>query len=102
MEQEMSLIACGMLSNFIGCLTLMRYPWLAYQLEDHGIPTILTNFPDPVNARESIWKSFVCDVLQADEHTILIGHSSGAACTMRYASLWSSNNNSEYWKSEKF
>lgn len=64
--------------------TLIRYPWLAYQLEEHGIPTILTNFPDPVNARESIWKSFVCDVLQADENTILIGHSSGAACSMRY------------------
>jgi hypothetical protein len=48
-----------------------------------GIGCLLVNFPDPYYAREIYWKPFVVETLGADEDTILIGHSSGAACAMR-------------------
>jgi hypothetical protein len=34
--------------------------------------------PDPLYAKESVWCPFIKDVLRADEHAVLIGHSSGA------------------------
>ena len=37
------------------------------------------------NSRHSIWLPFVRDELAADEHSILIGHSSGAVACARYA-----------------
>lgn len=43
----------------------------------------MTNFPDAMYARETIWIPFVINALGADENTILIGHSSGAVCCMR-------------------
>jgi predicted alpha/beta hydrolase family esterase len=36
-------------------------------------------------SRQSIWLPFVRDELAADEHSILIGHSSGAVACARYA-----------------
>ncbi|PRP87934.1 hypothetical protein PROFUN_02671 [Planoprotostelium fungivorum] len=57
----------------------MWYPWIAQQLSSIGVPCILTSFPDSYRARESIWKPFVVDTLGANEETILVGHSSGAA-----------------------
>eukprot|EP01111_Echinosteliopsis_oligospora_P009830 TRINITY_DN2954_c0_g1_i1.p1 TRINITY_DN2954_c0_g1~~TRINITY_DN2954_c0_g1_i1.p1 ORF type:complete len:215 (-),score=62.57 TRINITY_DN2954_c0_g1_i1:26-670(-) len=69
--------------NGIKEIETMWYPWMKANLEKKGIPTILTAFPDPDVAKEDIWKGFVVQCLGADEHTILIGHSSGAACTER-------------------
>ena len=46
---------------------------------------MLRNFPDPVMARESVWIPFMQDELSCDQHTIIIGHSSGAEAAMRYA-----------------
>lgn len=45
--------------------------------------------PDPYVASRSLWIQFIRDVLQErsvqSENVLLIGHSSGAVCTMRYA-----------------
>lgn len=45
----------------------------------------LENFPDPYEAKESIWLPFIHDDLaQGSENIILIGHSSGAEASLRY------------------
>lgn len=36
-------------------------------------------------ARATVWLPFLRDQLGCDEHTIVVGHSSGAAAAMRYA-----------------
>jgi predicted alpha/beta hydrolase family esterase len=60
------------------------FPWLERELRALGLHVINRTFPDNVRARASIWLPFL-DELGADEHTILIGHSSGAVAAMRYA-----------------
>jgi predicted alpha/beta hydrolase family esterase len=40
-------------------------------------------FPDPLYAREHIWTAFAVNDLKLDENTLIIGHSSGAACCLR-------------------
>eukprot|EP01112_Ceratiomyxa_fruticulosa_P017209 TRINITY_DN5321_c0_g1_i5.p1 TRINITY_DN5321_c0_g1~~TRINITY_DN5321_c0_g1_i5.p1 ORF type:complete len:224 (+),score=50.59 TRINITY_DN5321_c0_g1_i5:196-867(+) len=61
------------------------YGWLQNQLEslETPIPCILENLPDPSYAREYIWKRYAKEYLFVDENTILVGHSSGAACALR-------------------
>ncbi len=49
-----------------------------------GVEVIFRRFPDPVLARAKYWLPFI-KKLGADEHTILVGHSSGAVAAMRYA-----------------
>ena len=66
----------------------MQDGWLPYakrELEARGLLVIAREFPDPVVARGEYWLPFLHDVLQAGEHTILIGTSSGAIAAMRYA-----------------
>lgn len=61
--------------------------WLPYakrELEKLGIKVIAQDFPDPVLARSKYWLPFL-KKLGADENTILIGHSSGAIASMRFA-----------------
>ena len=67
-------------------------PWLERELIALGVTVINQTFPDNVKARARIWLPFI-EELGADEHTILIGHSSGAVAAMRYAEthrLWGS------------
>jgi pimeloyl-ACP methyl ester carboxylesterase len=59
-------------------------PWLERELARLGLDVINRTFPDNVKARATYWLPFL-DELGADEHTILIGHSSGAVAAMRYA-----------------
>ena len=61
----------------------MWYPWLAGQLRALGMEVDLQAFPDPLYARESIWVPFAVDTLGLNESTVLVGHSSGAACALR-------------------
>ncbi|CAG5132279.1 unnamed protein product [Candidula unifasciata] len=61
------------------------YGWLARKLKDAGIRCQLQNMPDPITAKESIWLPFMEKELGCDEHTIIVGHSSGAEAAMRYA-----------------
>lgn len=46
---------------------------------------ILQDMPDPIIAHENIWVPFLRDTLNADENTIVIGHSSGAVAALRLA-----------------
>ena len=60
------------------------YGRLAHELRSkHGIPIVTPAFPDPLYAHEDIWKKFAIDELGLDANTLVIGHSSGAACALR-------------------
>ena len=59
-------------------------PWLERELTALGLDVTNETFPDNVRARASIWLPHL-ETLGADDHTILIGHSSGALAAMRYA-----------------
>ena len=66
-------------------LLLCRYGWVASEIKALGFPVKLENFPDPYEAKESIWLPFIHDELaNGSENIILIGHSSGAEASMRY------------------
>lgn len=62
------------------------HPYVKSELEKLGVETINVEFPDPDIARKEYWLPFIKQ-LGADEHTILIGHSSGAVAAMRYAEI---------------
>lgn len=70
---------CGDLSD------CMWYPSVMERLRSDKVETKLENFPDPLYARETQWIPFLKDTLGADESTVVIGHSSGAAAAMRLA-----------------
>ena len=61
------------------------FPSVKAELEKIGLTVIACQFPDAQLARAAYWLPFLKDELQADENTILIGHSSGAVAAMRYA-----------------
>lgn len=60
------------------------FPWVERECAALGLPVINQTFPDNVKARARFWLPHL-EALGADEHTILIGHSSGAVAAMRYA-----------------
>ena len=60
-------------------------PWLKAELEKIGLEVIGETFPDSIIAREKYWIPFLKERLNADENTVLIGHSSGAVAAMRFA-----------------
>ncbi|MFC1687093.1 RBBP9/YdeN family alpha/beta hydrolase [Patescibacteria group bacterium] len=60
------------------------FPYVKAQFESLDIPVIAETFPDSVEAKAAVWLPHL-EKLGADEHTILIGHSSGAVATLRYA-----------------
>lgn len=65
-----------------------KYCWTPYlkdELEKLGLEVIFETFPDSIIARKKYWMPFLKDYLKADEKTLLIGHSSGATASMRYA-----------------
>lgn len=59
-------------------------PWLERELTALGLDVTNQTFPDNIKARAQFWLPQL-EALGADEHTILIGHSSGAVAAMRYA-----------------
>jgi predicted alpha/beta hydrolase family esterase len=59
-------------------------PWLEREVRALGIDVINHTFPDNVKARSEVWLPYL-ESLDADDQTILIGHSSGAVAAMRYA-----------------
>jgi uncharacterized protein len=60
-------------------------PSVKNEFEKMGLIVIAKQFPDADLARESQWIPFLKDEVMADEHSILIGHSSGAIAAMRFA-----------------
>jgi len=59
-------------------------PWVERELTALGLTVINQTFPDNIKARASVWLPHL-ESLGADERTILIGHSSGAVASMRFA-----------------
>jgi len=59
-------------------------PWVERELRAVGLDVINFTFPDNVKARARFWLPHL-EALDADDQTILIGHSSGAVAAMRYA-----------------
>lgn len=59
-------------------------PFVERELQALGLDVVNQTFPDNVKARATIWLPHL-EALGADEHTVLIGHSSGAVAAMRYA-----------------
>ena len=60
------------------------FPYLKTELEKLNVKVIAEEFPDSQLARAKYWLPYIKE-LGADKNTILIGHSSGAIATMRYA-----------------
>ena len=61
------------------------FPYVKLELEKLGLEVISKTFPDNKLARLKYWLPFLKDELKADDKTILIGHSSGAVATLRFA-----------------
>jgi predicted alpha/beta hydrolase family esterase len=59
--------------------------WLKAELEKQGYETFFETMPDSIIARAKYWLPFLKDHVQAGEHDVLIGWSSGAVAAMRYA-----------------
>lgn len=71
-----------------GCVNVRAsnwYGWLASSLLAAGIPVGLVDMPDPHGANEALWLKTCHDELACDAGTVVVGHSSGAACAMRLA-----------------
>ncbi len=60
------------------------FPYIKNELEALGCEVTSPIFPDGMLARAKYWLPYI-EELGADENTILIGHSSGAIASMRYA-----------------
>ncbi|GFH59058.1 alpha/beta-hydrolase [Chaetoceros tenuissimus] len=72
----------------MGCSPVARvnwYSWFANEVlkKQNVDECVLRDFPDPNGCKESIWIPFLRDEIGLDENTIVVGHSSGAACAMR-------------------
>lgn len=61
------------------------FDYLKIELEKLGICVVARQFPDAPLARAAYWLPFLKYELHADEHTIIVGHSSGALAAMRFA-----------------
>ncbi|MDO8650179.1 MAG: alpha/beta fold hydrolase [Candidatus Berkelbacteria bacterium] len=61
------------------------FPDVKKEIEKLGIACLAPDFPDSELARAKYWLPYLENELQADEDTILVGHSSGAVAAMRYA-----------------
>jgi len=62
------------------------YGWAEKELQSRGLKVVLpeNGMPDPLGARESIWIPHIL-TMGADENSIIVGHSSGAAAALRLA-----------------
>jgi predicted alpha/beta hydrolase family esterase len=70
----------------MGCTPTAKsnwYAWFAGEMQKRGNECSLCDFPDPYGCKETVWVPFIRDKMGLDESTILVGHSSGAACAMR-------------------
>lgn len=61
------------------------FPYAKAALEKLGFRVIARQFPDTHLALASSWLPFLKNELQADEKSVLVGHSSGALAAMRFA-----------------
>lgn len=59
--------------------------WLKNELDKLGVESFFETFPDSILARSEFWLPFLKDHLKAGERDVLVGWSSGAVASMRYA-----------------
>ncbi len=59
--------------------------WLKNELDKLGVESFFETFPDSVMARSEYWLPFLRDHVKAGEGDVLVGWSSGAVASMRYA-----------------
>ena len=60
-------------------------PWLKTELEKLGFETVFETMPDSIIARAKYWLPFLQETLKAGENDVLVGWSSGATASLRYA-----------------
>lgn len=60
-------------------------PWLKTKLEALGFETFFETMPDSIIARSEYWLPFLKEHVKAGPNDVVIGWSSGAVATMRYA-----------------
>ena len=60
-------------------------PWLKQELEKLGFETSFETFPDSIIGRKQYWFEFMNDYLKINENDVIIGWSTGAIATMKYA-----------------
>ena len=61
------------------------FPWCVKEFRKLGFTVEAPDFPDSKLARAKYWLPYLQHDLKVDDNTILIGHSSGAVASMRYA-----------------
>lgn len=61
------------------------FPSVKAVLEENGVKVFAREFPDNELARKSYWLPYLKNELQVDEHSILVGHSSGAIAALALA-----------------
>jgi len=77
-----------------GCSDIRRSNWygkLFHELNKRDISCICENFPDPLHARRDQWVPHMRSLAEKHgppENIVLVGHSSGAQATLRYAELY--------------
>lgn len=62
----------------------MWFAWLKQELEKLGVSVVAKDYPDAYLCRAEFWLPYIKE-LGADENTVLIGHSTGAIASMRFA-----------------
>lgn len=59
--------------------------WLKNELDNSGFETFFETMPDSITARAEYWLPFLKEHVKVGENDVLIGYSSGAVASMRYA-----------------
>jgi len=73
-----------------GCGDIADCNWYAYVHDELSLfldpsRVFMRNMPDARLAREKFWIPFMRDTLKCDQHSIIVGHSSGALAAVRFA-----------------
>lgn len=81
----------------MGCTPIESSNWYSWfrdeMLQRSNVQCELRQFPDPHKCRESAWMPFVKAMIENPADTIVVGHSSGAACAMRLLEQCNTNKN---------
>lgn len=60
------------------------YAWVRDELRKLNFEVTAENMPDPEYAKKSVWLPHIKNEFQADENTIIIGHSSGGVAALKF------------------
>lgn len=61
------------------------FPWLAARLEEQGIEALVLTLPEPHAPVPATWDAYLArSIGEADDNTILVGHSLGCIAALRY------------------